>query len=209
MSKWSLTPGGAGFAESGCVLRCLVLVLLCASGCIIPYATPPIRAEIGAVSSVRRHETGLHVAGGAHLASGTISHAQKIDIGVGGFGDWSETGPTQKGGYVDGAMFIDHGENTRTSVGVRGELRWANGMGSGAKVRIDHEMYGTGTKSFTGDDHCGATSGTWRGTTAIGVFAEAGHVWMPDDASAWTATAGLTLRIPGSAGVYIGIPGCK
>jgi hypothetical protein len=185
-----------------------VVVLL--GGCIVPYAIPPLKGEVGGMTTVGRHDPALHVAGGAHLASATQSHHQRFDVGVGGFGDWPEVGPTQKGAYVDGSVFVDRSARTRTSLGFRGEVRWADaGAGTGAKLRIDHELYGTGMKDYTSSDHCGTATGTWFGTAAVGLFAEAGRVWMPDSASAWTATAGLSLRLPGSAGIYLGIPGCK
>ena len=200
-------PSGPGLALAQGVLRWFALALL--GGCIVPYAIPPVKAEIGGMTSVGRHDPALHAAGGVHLASATQSHHQKFDLGIGGFGDWPEHGPTQQGGYVDGALFVDDSPRTRTSLGFRGELRWAGaGVGTGAKLRIDHELYGTSTKNYTSSDHCGAVSGAWFGTAAVGLFAEAGRVWMPDNASAWTATAGLSLRLPVGAGVYLGIPGC-
>lgn len=193
-------------------------MIFCVGGCVIPYAIPPLRGEVGGVTTFGEHNPAMHVAGGAHLASGTLSREQKFDLGAGGFADWGEDGRSQKGAYVDGAVFVDHGATTRTSVGVRGELRWADGRdtgvmsttpGAGAKLRIDHEVFGTDTKDYSGSDTCSAIAGTYRGTAAVGVYAEAGRVWLPDNGSAWTATAGFTLRLPASMGIVVGVPGCK
>ena len=187
----------------------LGVVALASSGCILPYAIPPLRGEIGGTTLSQR-DPALHVAGGTHLASGTRRRNQPFDVGAGGFFDWSEHGDSTKGAYVDTAVFVERSPRTRTSVGVRGELRWnPAGRGAGAKLRVDHEMFGATSKDYSGSDRCGFVAGTAYGTGALGVFAEAGHVWMPNDESAWTATAGVTMRIPSTVGLLVGIPGCK
>jgi hypothetical protein len=198
-------------------LEALVIAIV-ATGCVVPFAIPPLRGEIGSSTRIgRAGEAGsssLHAAAGTHLASATRRRDQAFDVGIGGTYEQTATA-TSRGIYLDGAVFVDRTRRTRTSVGARGELRWlVDGLGErnamAAKLRIDHEVYGGGTRAFSGDDACGAIAGAFSGTTAVGVFAEAGRVWsgMPED-DAWVATAGVSMRIPSAIGVYFGIPGCN
>ena len=195
-----------------------VLLAVLLSGCIIPFATPPLKGELGGGTRVgregERNSKTLHAAVGTHLASGTTSTTQRFDVGAGWTMD--KTADTLAHGlYVDAAVFVDRTRRARTSVGGRGELRWMDeGRAAAAKLRIDAELFGSGSREFESDGHCGSTSGVHHGTTAIGVFVEAGHVWAPGDpmttrgGNAWVATAGLTLRLPSAAGVWVGVPGC-
>ncbi len=198
-------------------LSLLVLaVATSAAGCIVPFATPPLKGEIGASSRIghedERNSSSLHAAVGTHLASGTRSRSQSFDVG----GGWTfeKTADTMSNGaYLDGAWFLDRLGSRRTSLGGRGEVRrldlgataWA------AKLRIDTELFTSGVSDFKGEDRCGTMAGNYYGTTAIGLFVEAGKVWSPEMAGgdAWVATAGITLRIPSAVGVWIGIPWCK
>ncbi len=182
------------------------LALPCLVGCVAPFLTPPVRAELGA--SVSEGDRAVHAGGGVHLASATRGSDQRFDLGVGGFGDWYEHLPSQGGLYVEAAVFVERNARRRTAVGGRGELLWANGMGTGTKLRVDHELFGGGTKDFSSSDMCGFMHGVRSGTLAIGLFAEAGRVWLPD-AAAWVATAGITMRLPATVGVAAGIPGCR
>jgi hypothetical protein len=200
-----------------------VLVLVFASGCIIPFVTPPLKGEIGGATRIGRatrvdemeqrgEGSSLHAAAGTHLASGTMTDRQKFDVGAGWtFEKTKDT--TSNGVYLDTSWFIDRASFSRTSVGTRGEVRW---LGDGAKayaakLRIDAELFSAGANKFDSEDKCGSSSGTHYGTTAIGVFVEAGRVWAPEmsGGDAWVATAGITLRLPSSVGVWVGIPWCK
>ena len=187
-------------------------------GCIIPFATPPIKGEIGGATRVgredERNSSSLHAAVGSHLASGTQSDKQRFDIG-GGWTFEKTKDTTSNGFYLDAAWFIDRTRLSRTSIGARGEVRWLDeGKAIAAKLRIDTELFATGEKDFKGDDKCGTMAGRHYGTTAVGLFVEGGRVWAPHDVmtngggDAWVATAGLTVRLPSSVGVWIGIPGC-
>ena len=198
--------------------------LLLATGCIIPFATPPIKGEIGGATRVGRatrldgdemhtaSSSALHAAAGAHVASATLTERQRFDVGAG----WTmeRTKDTASNGvYLDTSWFIDRGGYARTSIGARGEFRWLGdgAHGAAAKLRIDTELFSAGTSDFESDTKCGTTAGTHFGTTAIGVFVEAGRAWAPEmnGGDAWVATAGVTIRLPSSAGVWIGIPWCK
>jgi hypothetical protein len=185
------------------VLRFAVLALI--SGCIIPFAIPPLRAEVGTASR-SDGPIAAHVAVGTHAASATLTGAQRFDVGLGYLVEPSTAGTTH-GAYADGALFVERLARTRTSLGVRNELRWnAMGPGYATKLRIDTELFSAGTSTFESDDRCGTATGTRYGTAAIGLYAEAGRAWMPDTRAAWVATAGITARLPSSVGVWIGIP---
>jgi hypothetical protein len=201
-------------------VRFALVVLMLAGGCIIPFATPPLKGEIGGATRIGRaaridgeaqSSSALHAAVGTHLASGTMTGKQKFDVGAG----WTfeKTADTMSNGlYLDSALFIDRASSSRTSVGARGEVRWLDeGKAAAAKLRIDSELFGAGTSDFESDDSCGSSSGKYYGTTAIGVFVEAGHVWAPEmsGGNAWVATAGVTVRLPSAVGVWVGIPWCK
>lgn len=195
------------------MLRLLSISLL-ASGCVIPYAVPPLKVEAGGATTSGQKPT-FHAGGGAHLASGILDKQQSFDVGIGGFVENSEAGNQTVAGYAETSVFIEKGANARTSIGARGELRWTpenlDGVrqrGLGAKLRIEREFFGTTSKGYSGADKCVALGGAAHGIGGIGVFAEAGSVMMPDHKPAFTATAGLTLRVPSTIGIIVGIPGC-
>jgi hypothetical protein len=150
----------------------------------------------------------VHVALGSHLASGTLRKDQAFDVGAGWVVDQADQ-LTSRGAYLDGSVFVARGPWIRTSVGGRSELRWTpNGLGIATKLRADHEIFYTRDGDFMEGGRCGAIVGTAYGVTAIGVFAEAGHVWIRGSEDAWIATAGVSVRIPSMIGMAIGIPGC-
>jgi hypothetical protein len=207
---------------------CVLIVLMFASGCVLPFMIPPMKAEIGGGTRTASTATtnaasgdemepvhatsSLHAAVGAHLASGTLSGRQPFDVGAG----WTfETtrDQTSHGLYLDMAHFIERSGRWRTSVGGRGELRWlADGeKGGAALLRIDTEVFSAGEKPLSGRDRCGAAAGTAYGTSAFGFFVQAGRAWAPEvsGGAGWVATAGISVRTPLAAGVYVGVPGCK
>lgn len=192
-----------------------ISLCLAASACVIPYALPPLKAEAGA-TSITGEKPMFHAGGGAHLASGTLNRAQAFDVGVGGFVETSEDGLHTTAAYADAAVFIERGHTARTSVGARGELRYTpedldgnRRRGLGAKLRIEREFFGPTHAGYSGADKCAAVGGGAHGMAGIGVFAEAGTVSMPDQKAAFTATAGITLRVPSTIGIIVAIPGCK
>lgn len=195
-------------------MRLAFVLVLFASGCIIPFAIPPLKGEVGGASRIghedERNSSSLHGAVGSHLASGTQNPDQRFDVGAGWTFEKTKD-DFASGVYFDTSVFIDRSRGSRTSVGGRGEFRWVDGGNAvAAKLRIDTELTWTGQSDFKGDDKCGTTSGTHFGTTAVGLFVEAGRLWGPEmsGGDAWVATAGLTVRLPSAVGVWIGIPGC-
>jgi len=189
-------------------------VVALASGCIMPFATPPLRGELGR-SSRLGHEgdrggAALHGAVGAHLASATTRGDQAFDVGVGWLVEHTPD-QTSHGAYLDGAVFVERGRRARTSAGVRGELRsLVEGTAVAAKLRLDTELYGGGHADFRSDDRCASAAGTFYGTTAIGLFVEAGREWSTGmTEAAWVASAGVSIRLPSTVGIAIGIPYCR
>lgn len=186
-----------------------------AAGCIIPFAVPPMRAEVGAASRTGDAPSReiLQVAVGSHLAGGLKRDDQTFDVGAGWLfqHDFREPDSASVHGlYVEAERFIVRTRRTRTGLGLRGELQWMpDGVAPGAKVRIDHELFGLVDKPFSSNDKCGTASGVDYGTGGVGLFTEAGATRLPDGTTAWTATAGVALRIPAAVGVWIGIPYCK
>ncbi len=188
----------------------LAAIALACSGCVVPYALPPLKGELGG-STMTGARPMFHAGGGAHIASGVLQKQQRFDVGAGGFADWDEDGLTTTAGYVDAAMFFDRSDHVRTSLGARGEVRWnADGsQGYGAKLRVEHEVFKPTNRGYSGVDRCAAVTGGAYGTGGVGMFAESGVVTSdPDGTIAWTATAGVTMRIPATVGVIFGIPGC-
>jgi hypothetical protein len=205
-------------------VRFALLVLMFATGCIIPFATPPMRAELGGGTRIggtpaqtdempaADSASSLHAAVGTHVASGTMTRKQTFDVGAGWTFDKSRA-QTSNGIYLEGAYFLDRMGTWRTSVGPRTELRWLDdgGKAGAVKLRIDTEAYSAGERPFKGHDKCGTAAGTTLGTSSFGFFVEGGRVWAPEQSggSAWIATAGITVRIPTALGVWVGIPWCK
>lgn len=196
------------------VLRAATISLTL-SACVIPYAIPPLKAELGG-GSVAGHKPVVHAGGGTHLASAVLDREMPVDVGVGGFIESDELGIQTTAGYAEASLFVDRSGSARTSVGVRGELRYSpeQAMGPrirhfGAKLRVERELFKATSRGYSGSDHCGAIGGAAHGTGGVGVFAEAGSVMLPDQRAAFTATAGVTLRVPSTVGLFFGIPGCK
>lgn len=148
----------------------------------------------------------LQAAIGTHLASASTNERIPVDVGVGYLYDGSAGG--SHGGYLDGALYIDRFWRARTALGMRHELR-STPMGNGyaGKLRLDVELVAAVDRPFESEGSCGSSAGHHRGTSGLGVFVEAGRAWLPGD-DAWIATAGITARLPGTAGVWVGIPGC-
>src|SRR5690242_6492091 len=197
-------------------VRGILIVALLASGCIMPFAIPPTKVEVGAASRAGGTAPStemIHVAVGSHLASGTRSRTQKFDLGMG----WifshdfaTEMASNTNGLYVDGAVFVDRTHASRTGVGVRADVSDApGGVQLRGVLRIDYEWFTPVDKPFKSDSKCGTAAGVHVGSAGVGVFTEAGVMRLPSGEAAWTATAGVSFRLPSALGVAIGIPWCK
>lgn len=181
----------------------------------MPFATPPVRGELGQSSRLGQADArgggdALHGAVGAHLASATTRRDQPFDLGAGWLFERTAD-EVSHGAYVDGAVFLERAGRSRTSAGARGELRaLVDGSAVAAKLRLDTELYGGGHDDFTSEDRCASWAGTYHGTAAVGLYVEAGREWSTGMAgNAWVASAGVTLRLPSTVGIAIGIPYCR
>lgn len=192
----------------------LVLFVVVSSGCIL--ALPPTRTELGAAWS-GRSATRTRFATGAHLASAKTN--VPVDVGVGllyeseAKDDGRMNGvDSTTGQYLDVSYAVVNKPFARVFAGVRGErLRRSGEELLATKARIDAELFATSSGEFAEQDSCSAAVGGWSGRTGLGVYAEAGRTWAPtgtpQNDSAWTATVGLTARMPAFGAIVIGF--CK
>lgn len=186
------------------------------AGCVVPFATPPLKADLGATTRSAGDNSAaagraLHGSIGAHLASGVRRPHQPLDVGVGYAFDRNAT-RTNHGGYIEASWFVDRVGRRRTAIGGRGEFRALGGEAAfAAKLRLDIELFGPAQDTFEIEDRCGIGGGVVTGIGAIGGYVEAGRMWAPAmlGGSGWVATAGIAVRLPGTLGVYVGIPGCR
>ena len=200
---------------------------LLATGCLVPLVAPGSRVETGPVTNVggEANANGVQVKVGSHLASVAMSTAQRHDVGAGYIAE-VYTKPTAidesdfarrrslHGGYLEYGRRIDSNPHSRRRIylGVRGEVLAAIGaatnVGVGASARVTYEFAKAGEADFTNESNCGASTGTTFGTTAVGLYAEAGYRALEGNAAVFTA--GVTLRLPSLVGIaiVIPVPGC-
>jgi hypothetical protein len=106
-------------------------------------------------------------------------------------------------------VFLLRREHTRMGLGLRGEYLIADGSGGGGLYgRFTLEAFGVGRGSGTGDGNCSATSFAWRGAPGTALYAEAGGQMLPGGQTAFVSTAGISVRLPGVAGLLFMVPGC-
>lgn len=191
-----------------------LLPTLSLGACVLPYAVPPMRVDLGAAHAFRADEpTAFHFAAGLHTASlgaATIPKSDVFDIGVGFVLDHDEGGTRAKGMYGDGEWFLARRTHARLAAGIRGEALFSGpNTGSGAYVRLSGELFaaGSGVGQFQTDDNCSGVF-RWGGVPATGLYVEAGAQHLPDGREAFVTTAGLSLRLPALAGVLLVLPGC-
>jgi hypothetical protein len=197
--------------EASALCKWLLALALSASACAVPYAVPPMQADLGAARAFRADEpTAFHLAAGVHSASlgpATIPKSDVIDIGVGYVLDVRH-GVRDQGLYGEGAWFFVRREHVRLAAGVRGEALLAGpNVGSGLYARLSGELFTVGAGS--GHDPgslCGAGIFRWGGVPGTGVYLEAGGQHLPDGREAVVATAGLSIRLPAAAGVLLPVP---
>ncbi|HTL37679.1 MAG TPA: hypothetical protein VL326_31325 [Kofleriaceae bacterium] len=187
---------------TGWILTLIIAAAL--PGCL--FAAPPTRTEVGwALGGGEPSRT--RVATGAHLASIAPAESTRIDLGVGVLyesGDNTQMAPSTKGPYADVGVAVVRNRFARVFVGLRGERRWqAHEMHYGTKLRVDAEFFSHSSGPFSGAGECGVVSGAYAGNTGLGAYVEAGAAWLPGDPT-WIATTGVTVRLPGFAGIAIG-----
>ena len=177
-----------------------------------------------------RH-AGLQVATGAHWASLDDRAHHGFDVGAGyiyqrlpseasavlasSAGDEMEAESDSALDLHAGYLAFDHNiyarRNWRTWAGARGEL-WFHPSGDklpGASVRLGVELYAGASEAGPVSDRCAAGVGIAHGTTAVGLFIDAGARRMPGGETATTASAGISVRLPSLAIFGVAIPGCQ
>jgi hypothetical protein len=216
------------------VVRIAAVLLLC-TGCPFAAAVPGSRTDVSPMttqSNGARH-AGVQFATGAHWASlGT--NDKSFDVGAGYIyqhlpseasavessiekrdddDDAMEEDPgiSLHGGYLSFDRNVHARRRWRTWAGVRGEL-WRHTTGDmlpGGSVRLGVELYGSSSTAEPVASKCAAGIGLVHGTTALGVFFDAGARMMPGGEVATTASAGISVRLPNLAVFGVAIPKCR
>jgi hypothetical protein len=186
-----------------------LLGLACLTGC--PFGLPPLRTELGEAWSGRGGT--FRAAAGADLIT-VGADTPRVAVGAGGFVEIESKDdealdtpvhPT-KGGYGEVGYEAFRTETARLMVGVRGERRSRDGqVGYGAKLRLDLETFDFGSGAFDFAEGCTTGAGAYYGLAGIGLYAESGPVWSPDQ-TAWATTVGISLRTPAILGIVIALP---
>jgi len=183
-----------------------LLPVTLATGCV--FGLPPSRTEVGRTWSEAGPRT--RVAFGAHLGSAIPLARTRLELGAGllydsATEDAMTPAPSRHGGYVDVGVVPLRSSFARMIVGARGEEYWSGDAGNGyaVKLRVDLELVGHEAGDFSEADGCSAIAGTGYGNVGLGAYAEAGRAFG-DDPSGWSATVGMTVRLPAFVGVAIG-----
>ncbi|MCP4449076.1 MAG: hypothetical protein GY811_27635 [Myxococcales bacterium] len=212
-------------------MRLTILSLLCwgATACFAG-ALPPSRSDIGTTMVLPRGEmqTGIRMSAGAHLASATLNEKQDYDVGVGYVYERVEEsgrditqkmsappgGPrTSYGAYISAAKILSNNlrENHRTWLGVRAEFLNTADIDGGDSVSLlargTWEIFGAGEGGGGFSDPCGGGAGYAYGTSAIGLYLEAGARRSLENEASFAATAGLSVRLPSLIGFVYNLCG--
>ena len=184
----------------------IVACYLAMSGCA--FALPPTRTEVG--RTARPDYNGTQVAVGASVASALPATKSRFELGGGIIARSREEAgqtalPWQKGAFIDLGYAVLNSTNARVIVGARGEHFGGAGDIQVAKLRIDAEVLTHVTAGGASASSCGGGIGGATGNVGLGLFAEAGRVFgdRMDDPRAlgWTASAGVSVRLPLMGGI--------
>lgn len=177
------------------VVPILILFTACAFG------VPPLRADLG--QSWRTDGAFRRVAVGTSLGSFARIKDAPVDVGGGAVFDIAPstgstmTAETTRGTYVDGQVVAWNNNFARVLAGMRYELYTSGPIEQAVKLRLDAEVLHHVESSFSYAEGTESTVGGAMGNFGIGVYAEAGPNWSPEDARGWSATIGITGRMPG------------
>ena len=195
-------------------------VVLLGTGCL-PFVTPPLRASAGVGSAVGTLPSGSAASSGrtaGNFRAGVHPvqlfeepHHRTYDFGVGYQLERLvvDGEPTVHGPYAEVAVFPwqkSHADSTLRAGGyVDAELVVArvggvDELGPGGTLGAMFEYTGVTVGDFASADEDSAIIGIGAGQWAIGLFTAAGYRHL-GRGEYWTFTAGLTARIPFTAGV--------
>lgn len=190
------------------MIRVVIILSLSLAACAIPLGAPPIRANLGLTK--QQGATGSRIDLGTSLGSLIPAKDMPFDVGAGFLFDML-TKPdgymdaSGRGKYVDAGAVVHRWGFARLLAGARYEKYSSGTFVHATKARVDLEILGRADSSFSGADSDGGAFGGTYGNAGIGVYAEAGPAWN-DDGVGWTATVGLSLRLPALGVLIWGLP---
>lgn len=199
-------------------MRALGLCLLFTPGCLLPFALPPSKADIGGGVIANQQEAvpALHLNAGISSNAAQNNNLAATDVQVGYVLHAPFSGETNEivpGGNFHGiyggfSRFFPVGPSGRTEVGGRGELLIdrADGVGFGLALHLGIELFTSGTGGFAESSTEGLVVGAYHGTGSLGLFLDLGRLQPPGELGATAISAGLSFRIPSMIGLAFVIP---
>jgi hypothetical protein len=202
---------GTWVATEAEVLR-LALALALLSGCPFAAGVPGSRTDVSPVMTRSNGDlhAGVQVVTGAHYAS-IETRDRPFDVGAGyiyqhlpsaASAAMDEADPDPGLDLHAGFLSFDHNLQRerywRTWGGARGEL-WFHPGGEklpGGSVRLGVEVFARASDSGPVSGDCVAGIGVAHGTSALGLFLDAGARFMPGGEIATTASVGISVRLP-------------
>ena len=191
-----------------------LLATVAASGCVVPYIVPPVRADLGGARIIHGGRGNVfHLSTGLHSANfvQAFPRSDVLDIGVGYVLDADAAGLRDQGVYGEGSWFVMRRPHARLSTGGRAEMLFKQGRtGGGLFGRVDAEVFtsGSGGGQAASTDSCDTNFFTWAGVPSTGLYVETGVQYLPDGRTSFVTTGGLTFRLPAVAGFVLLLPGC-
>lgn len=178
-----------------------IVALVLVTGCM-PYAIPPVTANVGATRSTERGtRTGVHVDAGLspmQLVRGQVHRAWDATLS----GSLDREHDNTWGVAVAGGPILhpwgrlDVERSARVLPQIVG--RWTTRNRSiGVRLGVERVAFGAGSSRG------GGQAGAGWGELGIGLYAEAARVRPHDemDADYWMATFGVIVRVPAMAGM--------
>jgi hypothetical protein len=197
------------------------LLVLFASGCVVPFVVPSARVDSGFTQD---HMLSTRI--GTHFAGYRLDENAGWDIG-GGYaitqtadataavpattkhGATMATGPTfANGGYIEAAWMrrVESFARIGLGPGLALQRRDDGTFEHILYLRGSIELFSRAFGSGSGGGKCGVATGVWFGQMGVGTYVD---VEKPIDDAGIAVVAGLTVRLPAFAGVALVVPGCK
>lgn len=192
-------------------LACL-FVLLCS--CVaMPFASPPMQLQVAGGArmldsdTVKDQDIPVQVRAGVHPLSLFPKLIQRRgDFALGYLLDYG-TGTTLNGGYLEASVnMLTHelgGGFGRLSARGQARLVYAEpekAWGQSGALQLAWEYVTFSDSDFESSDANGGAVGHSYGEGGIGVYLEGAYL-RAGTLHGWTATAGLTIRIPAAYGI--------
>lgn len=186
----------------------LVLLVVTATGCLVPLGIPATRVEGGYTA-----QGGGNLRVGTHVVGYRRDPSARWDLGAG----YSLTTVARdampsthaSGVYLEGSYLHRLDDHARLSIGPGMNLMFrdsAEDMVPVAYLRVGVELYTPMVAAVSSSDKCGVAAGTWFGQAALGAYVD---VEKPIGESGVAAVIGLSGRLPAFGGAAIVIPYCK